>query len=328
MHVLITGANGFLGQALTRRLCAAACPDLPADISRLTLLDVAHDPLPEPGGDDRIVRLTGCVTDAAILERAVEPLPDIVFHLAAIPSGRAEEDLELGMRVNLHGSLQLLQRLCGPARPRVVLASSIGVYGTPLPAHIDDDTPIRPTLSYGAQKRALELILGDYSRRGLLQGIALRLPGIVIRPGADNGAWSLFSSHLIGSLARGRPVTVPVGREATVWLMSLPRCLDNLLLAASMPQPAETADIAWTLPCLRVSVQQIIDHFEAISPGGADHLVRIDVRPGIQEQFGNYPPLETAAALARGFQPDAHLAELVQRSLCSFPPLTYNPETP
>lgn len=315
MNILVTGANGFVGKSLVQRLLEPGRWPDGRTVSTLTLVDLSHDGAQI--SDDRVVRISGCISDNSTLDRALSHRPDVVFHLAAIASGRAEENFELGMRVNVQGTLGLLERLGQQKNlPRLVFSSSIGVYGTPLPDRISDDTPITPSLSYGAQKRAMELILSDYARRGLISGLALRLPGIVVRPDTANGAWSLFTSRLISSLSRNEAVTLPVSPEATVWLMSLPRCIDNLMQAARMPATAlpPSLNAAWNLPCLHVTIQQIVDHFDQLTQGQASQRVRYEPRPDIQAQFGNYPPLISEQALRLGFKPDASLAELVQRS--------------
>ena len=205
-HVLVTGADGYLGRALVARLLA---PPATRALASLTLLDLRFDASNAAHGE-RVRCVRGDVGDADVLAEATAQPPDLVFHLAGITSRRAEEDFALGLRVNVGSTMALFERLrLQGRRPVVVCASSIGVYGTPLPAAIDDDTAPAPTLSYGAQKRMIEILLADYSRRGWLDGRAVRLPSVVARPAEPGGALSGFASDLIRELAEGRRYSLP-----------------------------------------------------------------------------------------------------------------------
>src|SRR6185369_9831884 len=198
-RVLVTGANGYVGRALAARLKERLQAQ---EIDSLTLLDLGFDNTPTEAG---IRCISGDLGDPACLAQATEPAPTVVFHLAGIMSRQAEEDFALGMLVNVSCTIGLFERLRSLGhQPVVVYSSSIGIYGAPLPHAIDDYTPIAPALSYGAQKRMIEILLADYSRRGWIDGRAVRLPGVVARPAAPNGALSAFASDLIREPAEGR----------------------------------------------------------------------------------------------------------------------------
>ncbi len=310
MNVLITGANGYIGHGLAKRLAATRQLADGTPISTLTLLDLRFG---APAAADFVRQVTGSITDEAVLESATEVPPQVVFHLAAIPSGLAETDFELGLNVNLRGLLGLLERLRQQGhKPVVVFSSSIAVYGVPLPDHVNDLTPLTPALSYGAQKQIGEILLANYTRRGWLRARSVRIPGIVMRPPVPNGAWSIFSSDLMRAAAAGQPYECPVGPEATLWLMSLDCALDNLLHAASLP--GDDAGGPWTLPALQMSVADLIQALQEVF--GKESTEQISYRPRaeLQAQFGEYPPLSTPAADAAGFRHDGDLTTLVRRA--------------
>lgn len=207
-HVLITGANGYIGQALAR---AAAKLLAANEIQSLTLTDLAFEEQGYPHLPG-LRCISGDLSDKAVLGAVLTPAPDTVFHLASVTSRLAEENFARGLRVNIDGTIGLFEHLRQQGQcPVVVYASSIGVFGTPLPQQVDDNTPVAPTLSYGTQKRMVELLLADYSRRGFLDGRSVRLPTVVARPMTAETALSSFASSLIDQCAAsaaafGRPI--------------------------------------------------------------------------------------------------------------------------
>ena len=162
-----------------------------------------------------------------------------VFHLAAIVSGQAEADFDLGMRVNVDASRSLLEacRASGH-RPRVVFTSSVAVYGGDLPATVPDSTAPNPQSSYGTQKAIGELLINDYSRKGFIDGRALRLPTISVRPGKPNTAASSFASGIIREPLNGEQSTCPIAPETRVWLLSPRKAIEGLILGHELPAQA------------------------------------------------------------------------------------------
>ncbi|MBP8305896.1 MAG: NAD-dependent epimerase/dehydratase family protein [Burkholderiaceae bacterium] len=309
--VLVTGAAGFIGRALSRVL--RADPLIAPD--GLLLTDRAID---GPGG------VAGDIADAALHQRLFVRPVDRLFHLAGIVSGAAEADFEAGLRVNLEATLALLeccrrQVQAGGPRVRFVYASSIAVFGVPLPARIDDHTAAVPTLSYGAHKRVIELLIDDYTRRGFIDGRALRLPGVVVRPPLPNGALSGFNSDLIREPLAGRSYTCPVGPLAITWLSSLPHVIGNLLRMSELPGDALGPVRTVNAPALAVSVAQIVAALAGLD-AQAPARVRFAATPSAEltAQFGAWPlacAFERARAL--GLSADADLTALLRDGLPS-----------
>ena len=310
-HVLVTGAGGYIGQALAARLKAALQAQ---QITSLTLVDLrfALEAVDSPG----LRHINGDIGDPSVLAQATSPAPDTVFHLAGITSRAAQDDFALGLRVNISNSMALFERLRLQGQvPVVVCASTIAVYGVPLPDAVDDATPLMPTLSYGAQKQMLEILLADYSWRGWLDGRAVRLSGIVARPSAPNAALSAFASDLIREPAQGRHYTCPVAGDATLWLLSLSACIECLLQAARIAQQHLPAQRAWNLPALRASVHELVHALSQHLGRDISDLIEYQPQPELAAQFARWPPLSTAIANRLGMRHDDDLGILVARAL-------------
>jgi len=316
MNWLITGADGFIGRALSQRLLAQKGPEAAGAAPRLTLLDLAFEG-PEPAS---VRRITGSIADPKVIAEAFAAPVDVVFHLASIPGGMAEQKYELAREVNLDATLALLEaartQALATSKPLTfVFASTIAVLGAPLPPEVDDATPLRPKLSYGAHKLIGEILLEDFNRRGWLRGRAVRLPGIVARPPQRTGQLSAFLSDIIRELSAGRTYACPVAAGSTTWLMSLPCVLDNLLHAASLSEAACRDSRIWTLPALRMSMAQLVEAIAEVHGSEVLRRVSYGSNPELEANFGRYPPLHTPAAEAAGFRHDGDLATLVRRAL-------------
>ena len=311
MRVVITGGEGFIGQALVARLRRGATIDGRA-ASLITVLDQRiGQRLP----DAKLRYVEGDFSERAVLERAIEGGVDCVYHLASIPGGAAEQNFELGMTVNLHATLELLEvlRLAGN-QPKLVFASSIGIYGVPLPSVIDENTIPLPTLSYGAQKLIGEYLVADYGRRGFVDGRSVRIPGIVARPPAK-GMLSLFLSDLIRELAAGRSFVCPVAPEGKSWFMSRPAIVDNLIHAAELTPAQLATQRTWLLPVLHESISGVVAAIARLH--GKEIMSRVSYEPNtqLQAQFANYPPLLCPKSVAAGFRHDGTVENLVTRAL-------------
>ena len=237
----------------------------------------------------------------------------MVYHLASVPGALAEREPALGRRVNLDATLDLFDRLAASGRrPRVVYASSVAVYGDMDGRPIGVDSPARPTSTYGAHKRMTEIALSDHSRRGELSGIALRLPGLIARPGRSAGFGSAFMSELPRAYAAGNPYDCPVSPESAAWWMSAGCAARNLLRAASIDVCGEVQ-----LPALRLSVGEIVDVLSDLF--GPDRRSLISFKPDerIEALFGRFPKLSTARDEALGFADDGSSITLIKEALAS-----------
>jgi D-erythronate 2-dehydrogenase len=311
VRVLVTGANGFIGKALVRRLLEnGSIGD--QRITRLDLLDIRIDnELHGPG----VRSFEGSICETETLDRALADFPKCIFHLACIPGGAAEANYDLSLAVNLKGTLQLLEALRKlRITPIVVFTSSIGVYGQ-LPELVTDDTPAMPTWTYGYHKLIGELLMADYARRGWVDSRIVRLPGIVVRPPANVGALSAFMSDIIRELAAGRPYCCPVSAGATAWWMSVECCVDNLLRAATIPASLIKADRRWMLPALRLSIGELVDELARLFGPQVYKLVQYSPHADIEERFGRLPMLRVPRAEETGFKHDGSIAALVTRAL-------------
>src|SRR6185503_8762200 len=280
MRIVITGGCGFLGRRVAIRLLEQGTREGPVD--ELVLFDNAAPALPLP--EDRRVRLvTGDIADRDTVAGLIGPGTDAVFHLAAIVSGQAEADTELGYRVNLDGTRAVLDacRALGTS-PRLIFASSLAVYGGALPPEVGDDTALTPQTSYGTQKAIGELLVNDYSRKGFVDGRALRLPTVVVRPGRPNRAASTFASSIIREPLTGQNAVCPVSPDTMMALASPRRIVAGLVHALDLPREAFGASRSLQLPGFSVSVG---DMAAALRRAGGDAAhARIGWQPDPQVQ--------------------------------------------
>jgi D-erythronate 2-dehydrogenase len=311
LRIVITGAGGFVGAALVERLGALGEMNSRA-ITEIVAVDAR---LPE-NLPPNVTRLAGNLADPAFIAAICATPVDILFHLAAIPGGAAAQDYQLGWSVNVDAVVGLFATLAAQKTPaRLVFSSSIGVYGVPLPTDkVDDDTLPLPTMSYGSQKLIGEILLADYVRRGLINGVSVRLPGIVARPRQVGGHLSAYMSNIFHALAAGEAFTCPVSPQATSWFMSRARCVDNLLHAASLRQ-SDLERACFNLPALRLSMEELVEGLAEKFGSHVRSLVTYEPNAALEAQFGAYPPLHTPLADGLGFRHDGDAASLVTRAL-------------
>ena len=315
MRILVTGANGFIGRHLVARLLAAL-PDAIAPFRELVLLDLHFA---RRMSDPRLRYVEASLANPAALEEVFRQPFDLIFHLASVAGGAAEENFDLGKQVNLDSTMRLLE-LCRTQStpPIVVYSSSIGVYGE-LPALVTDDTPAKPNWSYGTHKLICELMMTDYTRKGWVDARVLRFPGIVARPPDPSGALSAFLSDLIRDVSQGKPFVLPVSPGTYSWWMSVGCCVDNVLHAATLSAAKLSlkgvSDRVWMLPPLRASIEQVVDGLERVYGVPAHALVSHAPQAQIEERFGRLPEARFERSEACGFHHDGTVDALVRRAL-------------
>jgi D-erythronate 2-dehydrogenase len=304
MRIVVTGAGGFVGRELVSRLVGAG--------HAVTGLDTMPADLPAPAQ-----MVVGDIGDAAVRARALAQGCDALVHLATVPGGAAEADPALSRRINVDAMYDLLLE-AGAAAPglRVVYASSIAVFGDPLPAQVDDATPLSPRMIYGGHKAMMEHGAAMFSNRGLIDGVTVRLPGILARPKGPSGLKSAFMSDLFHALRAGEAFTCPVSAGGTIWAQSVLRCIDNLVHALTLDSARLPATRAVTLPALRLTMGELAAEI-ARQCGVDGDLVRFAPDPALEAAFAANPPLATPAADHAGFAHDGDVATLVANALAT-----------
>ena len=314
MHILITGAAGMIGRKLVARLVAAGALN-GKPIDKLTLIDVSAPQKPQ-GFAGSVVTSAGDIADAAAAHRAVAGRPDVIFHLAAVVSGEAELDFEKGVHVNLDGSRALIEaiRATGEGyRPRLVFTSSIAVFGTPFPETIADDFHLTPLTSYGTQKAIVELLLADYTRRGFLDAIGIRLPTIVVRPGRPNKAASGFFSSIIREPLNGEEAVLPVEDSVLHWHASPRAAVGFLIHAAGVDREKLGPRVNLTMPGVCCTVAEQIAALRRIAGDKVAARIRREPDPLVARIVAGWPSrFDPRRALALGFEAEASFDEIIR----------------
>ena len=315
MHILIIGAAGMVGRKLTAALIAQAQVG-GRSIEKFTLADVVTPDAPAFAGtvDTPQADLSEPGTAASL----VEGRPDLIYHLAAVVSGEAEADFDKGYRINLDGSRFLLEAirqegLKSAYLPRLVFTSSIAVFGTPFPEAIGDEFLSAPLTSYGTQKAISELLLNDYSRKGFVDGIGIRLPTIVVRPGRPNLAASGFFSNILREPLSGKEAVLPVSRDVRHWFASPRAAIGFLLHAATL----DSARLGWrrtvSAPGLSATVAEEIEALRRVAGEAAVRLIREEPDETIIRIVDGWARnFDTRRALDLGFVADASFDDIIR----------------
>jgi nucleoside-diphosphate-sugar epimerase len=264
MHILITGAAGMIGRKLTARLVKDGQLN-GKKIDGLTLIDVVA---PEkPAGFAGTVEFSASdLSSPGVAAKAIAGKPDVIFHLAGVVSGEAETDFDKGYRVNLDGTRTLLEEIRAAGyKPKVLFTSSIAVYGAPFPASISDEFQLTPLTSYGTQKAIGELLLADYNRRGILDGVGIRLPTICVRPGKPNKAASGFFSGIIREPLAGQEALLPVSESVRHTHASPRAAVGFLIHAAGLTREQLGPRINLAMPGVSCTVGEQIDALRRVA---------------------------------------------------------------
>jgi nucleoside-diphosphate-sugar epimerase len=309
MKVLVTGAAGFLGSRVVKALLDGRYNAPP--VSRIVAADIVGCPIADP----RVFARVGSISDPAFVGSIVGDGVDIVFHLAAVLSGESEAAFDLGIRINVDGTRSLLEacRALG-SRPRFVFSSTVAVFGGRLPNVVPEDNVLQPQTSYGTAKAIAELLVSEYSRRGFVDGIAVRLATVTVRPGAPNSALSSFVSGIIREPLAGVNTVCPVPLDTPLWISSPDVVTANLMHAARVPATELDGRLALNLPGLTVTPAEMLASLERAGGAAARACVRCEIDPHVARVVATWPgALDDRRARTLGFSADRDVDAVVQQ---------------
>lgn len=309
MKLLITGADGFLGRRLIKALLCET-ENSPA-IDTIIAADLRASAVDDEHVDVR----TGSLADPAYVRGIVDDDVDVVVHLAAVLSGQSEGEFDLGLKINVDATRDLLEACRNLDRlPRFVFSSSLAVFGGKLPEVVPPDMVLTPESSYGTGKAVVELLINEYTRRGFIDGIACRLPTITVRAGTPNSAASSFVSGIIREPLNGEQSVCPVPLDTRLWIGSPDTAVENLVHAIGMDTAPVGLRRSLNLPGLTVTPRQMLDSLERIGGSDARRLVRHEEDDRIKNIVCSWPgAFDVSRAIGLGFRRDADFDAVVRR---------------
>jgi nucleoside-diphosphate-sugar epimerase len=312
MHILITGAAGMIGRKLSARLVKDGQLN-GQKIDRLTLIDVVAPEKPTGFGGAAELSASDLSSPGAAA-KAIAGKPDVIFHLAGVVSGEAETDFDKGYRVNLDGTRALLEEVRAAGyKPKVVFTSSIAVYGAPFPASIADEFQLTPLTSYGTQKAICELLLADYNRRGILEGVGIRLPTICVRPGKPNNAASGFFSGIIREPLAGQEALLPVSESVRHTHASPRSAVGFLIHAAGLTREQLGPRINLAMPGVSCTVGEQIDALRRVAGDKVAARIRRHPDELVQRIVSGWAErLDAKRARDLGFKAEANFDDIVR----------------
>jgi len=320
MRVLVIGASGFVGNKLAQELLNTG--ELGGDeITELTLVDVQKPHVAVDDGINNKTEYTQLAVDMSnytCVKKLIDSCkPQVIFHLAAVVSGEAEANFDLGYKVNVDGGRNLLEAirhslLASAPPPRLVFTSSLAAYGTPLPEIILDDYATTPRSSYGTQKAIVELLMEDYTRKGFVDAVTIRYPTIAIRPGKPNKAASSFISSIVREPLNGQEAVLPVNLDFRHTIASPRKAVEYLLHAATL-RPQLPGDRTFNVPGVSLTVKEMIKALENVAGKETTALIKHQPDPFICKIVESWPKdFDCQKALRLGFEPDKSYEEVLR----------------
>lgn len=309
MNIIITGGQGFLGQRLAKTLLSQD----KIKIEELVLIDVIK-PI-APNNDPRVRCIEMDLRNPESLDAIITKNTDAIFHLAAIVSSHAEQDPDLGYEINFLATRNLLE-VCRRIKPsiRFIFSSSLAVFGGELPDVIQNATAFTPQSTYGTQKAMSELLINDYSRKGFVDGLVVRLPTICIRPGKPNKAASSFVSSIIREPLHGENAICPVSEDLLLWLSSPNTIVENFIHALTLPSLPPRSWHVINLPGFTVSVKQMLADLAHIKGEEILEKITFEFDENINNIVASWPvEINCAQAQALGFKADADFASVIKQ---------------
>jgi D-erythronate 2-dehydrogenase len=320
MKILVTGSAGMIGRKLVERLAQDKALG-GSVIQSLTLVDVVQSPIPS-GLPQDTRSIIADFSEKGVAETLILERPDVIFHLAAIVSGDAEANFEKGYKINFNGSWALFEAIrqerekdgeTSSYKPRFVFASSLAVIGPPFPDPVPDSLATTPTTSYGTQKAMTELLLADYSRKGYLDGVGVRLPTICIRPGKPNKAASSFFSGILREPLAGQEAPLPVGDDVRHWFASPRAAVGFFITAATIDTSPLGSRRSMTMPGVSATVGEEIEALRKAAGEKAVALIKRVEDPFIakivQGWAGRY---DTQLAASMGFTAEKNFDQIIK----------------
>ncbi|KAF4464981.1 alcohol dehydrogenase [Fusarium albosuccineum] len=306
-HILITGAGGFIGQELVAPLLASS------PLIHITITDLVEPPVPKAGAE-RITSVAADLTSPAVVDQLIGSQRfEAVYLLHGLMSGGAEADLDLGLKVNVDSVRAVLDALRTKwPGTTVVYSSACAVYG-PTEGYVTERTIPQPRSSYGAEKLIIELLLNDYSRRGLLDGRIVRIPTVVVRPGKPSAAASSFASGIVRESLQGIPNTLPVPRDVSMWICSPATVIKNLIRVKDISADKFGDSRIVNLPGITVTVQEILDAVEEVGGKEAVGFVKEEEEEALARIVKSWPAwFDDSRARGLGLEGDGTLVDAVK----------------